>query len=686
MNLSTSGDLELSIRGDFIGGDVVQGDKVINIQNIYQATAVTRPTPRLAPPAPTPFIGRSQLLFDCLSFIEQQVANPAPEAPPLMVLTGMGGVGKSALAATLANDSLLTDQFRDGTLWAELGPTADTLSILANWGDQFGADLAGYASAENRARALQSLLHDKKLLIVLDDVWDAASARPFLIASPQSCLILTTRRGNLATELSGRATPFTVPPLPETEALNLLQQFIPQAVQADRAGATALVNRMGGLPMGIALAGQMMAREWQAGLGFASALAELNEGEARLGLKGSTGSTSLRLMLSVSYDHLTNEEQRVFRYLAVFGSKPRSFGIPAAAHIWLLDGRPAQRLMVALVNQQMVEALGEGRFTLHNTLADFGRSLLEERNELNKVRQRHMAYYLQWVQTRTSADWHEITLELEQLRLAFQTAVALGKTEPIIQFLQAMNSYFARQGLWQDWQTWTENTLAVIPATDVALRGVLSSNLGAIYYRQEQYQQALRAYQAARPSLEQTADPATLAVMLNNMGAIYARLSLWDDALEVYEQAQALLEETADYAGQMALATTLNNIGMLYGRQEAWLDAFEYHQLSHDFYHALSDQIGLANTLTHMGTLADRQGHTAEALAYFSRSHQFYTQFGDLMGESTALYNMALLCQQLGDKATAAQHMRRVVEIDEQLHLPDIQADKALLAELVGDV
>jgi tetratricopeptide (TPR) repeat protein len=416
-------------------------------------------------------------------------------------------------------------------------------------------------------------------------------------------------------------------------------------------------------------------------------LAELTEREGRLRLTqgGDKGANSLRLMLSVSYDHLPGDpERQAFRQLAVFGSKPHTFGMEAAAHVWQLESRPAQRMMVALVNQQMVEPLGDGRFALHNTLADFGQSLLEENGELLPLRQRHMAYYLQWVQQRTSADWHLISQELEQVRVAFQTAVARAQTQPIVQFLLAMNSYFARRGLWQDWRTWTETTLKLIPANDLSLRGVLSSNLGAIYHKQEAFDPALRAYQQARQILEQTADHATLAVVLNNMGAIYARLQLVDEALEVYEQAQELLEDAADYASQAALATTLNNIGMLHGRQKAWADAFEYHHLSYDFYHALGEKMGLATTLTHMGTLADKQGHTAEALAYFARGHQLYAELGDLMGESTALYNMALLCQAEGDKATAAQHMARVVEIDEQLNLPDIQADKVLLAELLA--
>lgn len=680
---NTGGNLEYSVQGDFVGGDKVSGDKIVTIQNIYQAAEKARLIPRMAPAAPT-LVGRSAQLFDLLVAVQERPTHA--ESAAVLVLAGMGGVGKSALAAAVANDPPLQEEFPDGTLWAELGPAPDVMTAFAVWGDQLGVDLADYATVEARQRALRSAVYDKKLLMVVDDVWEAAEAHAFLIASPASCIIFTTRRANLGAELSGRAAQqILISPLAEPDALALLQVYIPQAVQADRRGALALVNRMGGLPLGIALAGQMMAREWQAGLGFAGALAELNEREARLGLAndGQQGMASLRLMLSVSYDHLPTDEARlVFRQLGVFGSKPRSFEMAAAAYVWGMESRPAQKLMVSLVNQQMVEALGEGRFTLHSTLADFALSLLESNNELPPLRRRHMNYYLNWVQKVQAADWPQVEANLEQIRTGFQEANRTNDQTAVRQYLQSMGTFFARRGLWEDWREWTEIALAAVQTKDT-LYGVLYSNLGAIYHKLKQWEKALEAYRQGVQLLEKANDPAGLAILLNNMGAIYVRLNLLDEALEVYEQGQVLLEDAADLASQAALATTLNNIGAARARRQEWETALAYHHLSQRFYTTLQDRLGLANTLNYLGGVYDQQGQAAAALNHFAQGHALYVELGDLMGECTALYNMALLAQDAGDVDQAAEYMARVVAIDEQLHLPDVQADREFLGRLL---
>lgn len=125
---------------------------------------------------------------------------------------------------------------------------------------------------------------------------------------------------------------------------------------ADEKAANELATVLDGLPLALTLIGQMLAAEWEAGLGVAGALSELKDRETRLKLAGaekrpglSEASPSLRAILAMSYDHLPNEEtKRAFRLLGVFGGKPLTFSLEAAA-MWGMELRPAQKIMVALV-------------------------------------------------------------------------------------------------------------------------------------------------------------------------------------------------------------------------------------------------------------------------------------------------------------------------------------------------
>ncbi len=76
------------------------------------------------------------------------------EAVSIFNLKGMGGVGKTTLAAHVAYQ--LRPYFPDGVLWARLDNT-DTMAILANFADAYGADVSQHRTVEGRATAVRSI-------------------------------------------------------------------------------------------------------------------------------------------------------------------------------------------------------------------------------------------------------------------------------------------------------------------------------------------------------------------------------------------------------------------------------------------------------------------------------------------------------------------------------------------------
>lgn len=685
-NYNIGRDLDLSVQGDLVSGDKFTGDKIVNIQQIYQTLEQELIIARMAPSPPTLFVGRVELLFDLVVYLEE-AADAETDNAAMLFLSGMAGVGKTAIATILAHDPVVEEHYPDGTLWAELGPNPDLMTWLATWGEQLGTDLTSYNTLEARSLALGTLVHHKKILFVFDDVWHAADVRPLLVASAQSQVLITTRDSQLSTLLGGKvSTHYRINPLTETEGLALIKELVPQAVEKEADTARELITHLGGLPLSIILAGQTVASESQAGFSVANALQELLDRGGSMGGKGGAGREvdSLRAMLSVSYDHLPDERVRqAFRSLAVFGARPRTFAIDAAAHVWKVDSRTAQKQMVTLVNQQMVEPLGEGVFALHNAFASFATTLLVEHTELEALQEAHIQYYLELAQTYATADWRQVEKNIDQIRQAFQLVRREGNYHLIVDYLMAMNSYFSRRGLWHELLQWTEIALAAVQSDgNQRLEGILYSNMGAIYQQQSELDRALSAYKHSSQLLEAADDQDGLAVVLNNMGAIYARLDLIEEAFDAYDQGQKILERSEDRAGQAALATMLNNIGTLYQRQEAWFEALEYYQLAYRFYEALQDHVGLANTLNHIGTIYSGQQRFEDALIQFERSQSLFNEAGDLVGESTSLYNMALIYEDLNRLEAAERAMGRLVEIEEQLNHPDLIEDRETLRRL----
>ena len=416
----------------------------------------------------------------------------------------MGGVGKTTLAKALAHHPEVEAELPDGTLWAGLGPEPNVMAELAAWGAQCGEDFSNYDWHGARSAALSTLLHGKRALLVVNDVWQADSARYFLVGGLGCRTLITTRDDSVARALAER-TGRRATALTEEAALSLLRKIAPDAVSADEEGARGLVAELGGLPLALTLAGRMIAGECEAGMGVAGALGELKkEREARLGLTGAekrpglaAAELSLRAVLGISYERLPDEAtKRAFRFLGAFGPSPLTFSLEGATAIWGMEDRPAQKTLAALVGRALVEPMEGGRYSLHTTLADFAESLLEEQNEANEAKAAHDAqanYYLEFALRNVDEDWPAVEVEMGQIRRGFSFVLSLKDTGRVVVYVQTMFGFMERRGLWDEWRGWAEHRREIQEQIgDRAGLGVMLSNMAMLHEKKGNFSEAVR--------------------------------------------------------------------------------------------------------------------------------------------------------------------------------------------------
>ena len=121
-------------------------------------------------------------------------------------LQGIGGVGKSVMAAAFARAAETRRAFTDGVIWLTIGENPDPSSNLLLVGTAFGDDPVNYVDLDTTRARLPGVLSDKVCLIVLDDLWNVAHATPFVNAPGPRCrLLVTTRDGSLVTALERKA-------------------------------------------------------------------------------------------------------------------------------------------------------------------------------------------------------------------------------------------------------------------------------------------------------------------------------------------------------------------------------------------------------------------------------------------------------------------------------------------------
>ena len=107
-------------------------------------------------------------------------------------LHGIGGIGKSVLAAALATDDRVRRRFPGGVFWVTVGERPDVLALQLDLLSRLGARPEARTRAE-AAQALRAVLADKRVLLVVDDVWSADDAQDFRITGPRGRLLYASR-------------------------------------------------------------------------------------------------------------------------------------------------------------------------------------------------------------------------------------------------------------------------------------------------------------------------------------------------------------------------------------------------------------------------------------------------------------------------------------------------------------
>jgi WD40 repeat protein len=276
---------------------------------------------RTYPPLPQHFVPRPELL----ERVRQEIIQEGSGGISLCAIRGSGGIGKTVLAQALCHDEAVQDAFPDGVLWVNIGqnPSDEHLcEQIRELAKAMGDTLTAYDTLQGCQNQLRNTLHDKSVLIVLDDVWDPSNVQPFTADAPRCCLLLTTRSQAVVNGTNAREVAAGV--MAETESKELLARKTGLNVASLPPEAVKIIQRCGGLPLALAMLG---ARAKKGGTEWARILDALDQGRAqRVSLKLSDYRYSdLFQSTQVSVDSLTNEQKAYYLDLAVF---PANIPIP----------------------------------------------------------------------------------------------------------------------------------------------------------------------------------------------------------------------------------------------------------------------------------------------------------------------------------------------------------------------
>jgi len=326
--------------------------------------------PAQLPPDITGFTGRVAQLR---RLDQALAANRAGrlKAPAIWAISGMAGVGKTALAVHWAHQ--VAEQFSDGQLHVDLRgyaptPARDPLDVLTRLLHALGVPGEQVPGELDDAAAMhRSLLACKRMLILLDNAATSEQVRPLLPGSP-GCLVLVTSRNRLP-GLAARdgAARVTLDPLTLAEALALLQKILgPGRVDAEPDAAAEIAARCGRLPLALRIAADRAAdRVHRTLAGLAGQLAA-TRGRLDVLAAEDDANTTVRSVFSWSYQALAPDAARMFRLLGLHPEAEVS--VPAAAELAVTTQTAASRLLDQLAGAHLLEETTPGRYRLNGLL------------------------------------------------------------------------------------------------------------------------------------------------------------------------------------------------------------------------------------------------------------------------------------------------------------------------------
>jgi DNA-binding SARP family transcriptional activator len=275
----------------------------------------------------------------------------------LLVITGTGGVGKTALAIRWAHQ--VAARYPDGRLYADLrgfGPEGSPVTpgeVLAGFLTALGVpDQRIPPGAAERTALLRSVLAGRRVLLVLDNAHDAEQVRPLLPGSGGCAVVVTSRNrmSGLVVSDGARIVPLDV--FDAGESRDYLRGRLGAAVvDGDPAARDAIVARCGGLPLALAV---VCARA--GGFPLAAVAEDLEHGAL----------PDLWSVFSWSYRQLPADAAELFRRLALHPGPDVTL---AAAVSVCGASRPATRAVLRrLTDAHLLDERLPGRFVYHDLL------------------------------------------------------------------------------------------------------------------------------------------------------------------------------------------------------------------------------------------------------------------------------------------------------------------------------
>jgi tetratricopeptide (TPR) repeat protein len=602
-----------------------------------------------------------------------------------LILTGLGGAGKSTLATKIARKLealgfrlIIVSSSKESPLSASrLLQACSDVFLDNNLRDEYDILNDAGIPADARLRYIVSTLNEHRFLLVLDNFeenLDETSRRildeeiaafyAHLIThlSGASRTIVTCRYLPAGVKLPSVAREEALGEFPESAFLKFLwrESAIEERYyngDLPKELLSQLHDLLGGTPRFLLQIREVLKTMTAAELKAELAKVKLAQDEEAGVLQKQRDEYCEAIFTSRLYGYLSEDSRRALSRAAVYGIAITVEGIGATAGIAIDEAKGFLRQWqdYALAYQEResgkddlwsVYGLLRGwllspkrlsvkdKLAAHQAAGDFLREIVNQK--------RSIELELNWIECLTEA--RAQYLEAKDYQQAREVT-------------DSLSGYLVRQGLYKDLAMMNEELLNCeehpIPMLWIA-RSFLDR--GEYKSARQWYEESLKA--AGEDLLTESAEA------LHGLATIDVHEGNYQEAREKFFKALEMHQQIGNRAGQ---AQTLHNLATIDLREGKYKEAREKFFKALEMHQQIGDRVGEADTLHQLASIDLYEGSYKEAREKFIKVLEMRQQIGDRAGEGVTLHNLASIDMEEGNYQEAREKFIKVLEMRQQI-------------------